>query len=68
MPINLTTYAFLYLRLVVLQSVSFIHNETGPVNRPQYGHINCDQFIGGEKHVELHSSLLLQRKRDMVMR
>lgn len=34
-----------YLGLVVLESVCFIYNETGPLNGAQYRLINSNQFI-----------------------
>lgn len=42
--------------------MSFIHDEAGPVNRAQDGHVNGDQLIGRQQHVELHRCLFLRKK------
>lgn len=42
--------------------MGFIHDEAGPVNRAQDGHVNGDQLIGRQQHVELHRCLFLHKK------
>lgn len=42
-----------YLGLVVLQSVSFIHHQTGPFDGAQNRLVDGYQFVGGQQNVEL---------------
>lgn len=48
-----------YLGLVVLEPVSLIHHEAGPLDGAQDGLVNGDELIGGEQHVEFYLHLLL---------
>ena len=46
------------LGLIVLQSVSFIHDKNRPVDRRKSCMINTDQFIGSEKDMEFDTGIL----------
>lgn len=35
-----------HLGLVIFESVSLVHNQTGPLNRAQHSLVNGDQLIG----------------------
>ena len=50
-----------HLRLIVLEPMGFIHDEAGPVDRAQDSHVNGDQLIGCQQHMELHRCLFLHK-------
>lgn len=47
--------------------MGFIHNEAGPVNRAQDSHVNGDQLIGCQQHMELHRCLFLHKMETRVL-
>lgn len=49
-----------HLGLVVLQAVSLVHHQTGPVNGLERRLVNGHQLVGGEQHVEFDRSFSLQ--------
>lgn len=51
-----------YLGLVVLEPVSLVHHEAGPLDGAQDGLVDGDELIGGEQHVEFDLHLLLWEK------
>lgn len=51
-----------HLGLVVLETVSFIHHETGPADGAQRCLIDGDQLIGRQEDMELHLGLSLPTK------
>lgn len=53
------TRELLYLGLVVLQAVGFIHHQTGPVDRLQRRLVDGHQLVGGQQHMEFNRSLSL---------
>ncbi|KAF3837124.1 hypothetical protein F7725_004588 [Dissostichus mawsoni] len=49
-----------YLGLVVLQAVSLVHHQTGPVHGLQRRLVDGHQLVGGQENVELDGSVSLQ--------
>lgn len=53
---------FLHLWLIVLETMRFIHDKAGPINGTQDSHVNGDQFIRCQQHVEFHRCLFLHKE------
>lgn len=51
-----------YLGLVVLEPVSLVHHEAGPLDGAQDGLVNRDELIRGEQHMEFDLHFLLWEK------
>lgn len=49
----------LYLGLVVLEAVSLVHHEAGPVDGFERRLVDGHQLVGGQQHVEFNGSLPL---------
>lgn len=49
-----------YLGLVVLEAVSLVHHQTGPVDGLERRLVDGHQLVGGQQHVEFDQSLSLR--------
>lgn len=56
-----------YLGLVIFESVSFVHNQTGPLNGTQHSLVDGDQLIGCQQDVELDRGVFLQNTSNQIL-